>query len=1018
MILFLIAGLVSYVNLGREEDPNFAIKTMLIQASWPGAPAEEMSRQVTERIERKVEELDNLKITRSMTTEGETVVYVELLDSVRGEAITRTWTRVRQMIGDIQLSFPQGVVGPLFNDRFGDVFGNIYAFTADGFNQRQLRDVVESVRSEVLLVPDVGQVNVLGAQTERVYLEFSTAKVEALGLDQQQVLSNLQAQTAVVATGVVQAGDEQVAVRIGGQSATAETLRDLSFRVGDRFLKLTDIATIKTGYEDPPKSLFRYNGESAMGIAIGMQQGANLLDFGAALEQRIARVMEELPVGIDIHKVSDQPAVVKKAIGHFTRALLEAVVIVLAISFISLGVRAGLVVTVSIPLVLAITFAVMAYMDITLQRISLGALIIALGLLVDDAMIAVEMMIARLEAGDNLQRAATYVYTSTAFPMLTGTLVTVAGFIPIGLNSSAAGEFTFTLFVVIAVSLLVSWIVAVLFTPLLGVTLLPKSLKHKQGTSSWFARGFSRTLAACLRFRYLTIGITLTLLAVSIYAFQFVEQQFFPDSDRPELVVQFKLDDASSIAATNARIAKFEADMLENNDAVQHWSSYIGNGAPRFLLTFESPLPSASTGQIVVVTHGGEERDRLRRDFQDYIVKQFPDSDITVDLLALGPPTGKPVQYRINGQDVEMLRQLARDLAGRLAKNTLIRDISYDWMEPARVVRATLLGNQAQKLGVTPVDVATALNNVSSGNTITQIRDDIYLINLVARAEGDERQSLESLRRANITLSDGRSIPMESVVTFSYELEQPVIWRRSRVPTITVKANVAGAVQPATVVGELAESVKQFSDNLPLGYQVTVGGAVEDSANSQGPITAAMPLMLLIMATILMLQLQSFARLFLVFAVAPFAIIGVVIALLPTGTPMGFVAILGILALIGILIRNSVILIVQIEDHRRGGITPWQAVVEATEHRMRPILLTAAAASLALIPISRDVFWGPMAYAMMGGIIVGTILTLLFLPALYLAVFRISPETPQDQSKGALEQPALEPDKVDTDSKQ
>ncbi|TAY91362.1 efflux RND transporter permease subunit [Rhizobium leguminosarum] len=989
MIVFILAGVFSYVKLGREEDPNFTIKTMVITAQWPGASAEEVTRQVTDRIEKKLQELESLDYTKSETVAGQTTVFVELLPTTKAKDVAPTWLRIRNMIADIKGDFPTGVVGPFFNDRFGDVFGNIYAFTSDGLTQRQLRDLVEDARSKVLTVRNVGKVDVVGAQDEAIYLEFSTRQIAALGIDQQSVIQTLQAQNAVTQSGFVDAGPERIALRVSGQFTSEDSLRSINLRINDRFFPLSDVATIKRGYVDPPSALFRFNGQPAIGLAIGMKQGANLLEFGEGLDAQMKRVVADLPIGVDVHRVSDQPAVVDEAVSGFTRALFEAIVIVLIISFISLGLRAGMVVAISIPLVLAITFVVMEYSGISLQRISLGALIIALGLLVDDAMIAVEMMVARLEAGDDLRKAATYVYTSTAFPMLTGTLVTVAGFIPVGLNNSAAGEFTFTLFVVIAVSLIVSWVVAVLFTPLLGVTILPKTMKSHHEKKGRFASIFSWLLGLAMRWRWVTIILTVGVFGLSIGGMGLVQQQFFPSSDRTELVIDWNLPHNSSIAETNRQMARFEREMLADNKDVDHWTTYVGQGAPRFILSFDVQTPDVSFGQTIIVTKGLDVRDKVRAELQDYLTKTFPGTDAFVKLLDIGPPVGKPVQYRISGPDIQKVRDLSQQFAGVIGSHPLLANMVLDWNEPSRVVKVDVLQDKARQLGVSSEDIATALNGIVEGSTATQVRDDIYLVNVIGRARASERDSIQTLQNLQLSTSNGKVVPLSAVANFRYELEQPTIWRRDRQPTITVKAAVVGPTQPATIVDQLKPKVEEFQKNLPVGYKVEVGGAVESSAEAQGPIAAVAPLMLFAMATILMIQLQSFSRLFLVFAVAPTALIGVVAALLLSNAPMGFVAILGVLALIGILIRNSVILVVQIEHLRSEGMAPWQAVIEATEHRMRPIMLTAAAATLALIPISREIFWGPMAYAMMGGIVVGTALTLLFLPALYVAWFRI-----------------------------
>jgi multidrug efflux pump subunit AcrB len=999
MIAFMAAGLFAYLQLGRQEDPDFTIKTMVIQAQWPGASPEEMTRQVTDRIEKKLEELESLDYTKSVTVAGQTTVFVYLRDTTKAADVAPTWARVRNMIADIKGDFPQGVIGPGFNDRFGDVFGNIYAFTSDGLSQRQLRDQVEDIRAKILTVPNVGKVDILGAQDEVIYLEFSTRKIAALGLDVRSIMASLQGENAVAPSGVFEAGPERISVRVNGQFTSEASLKAVNLRVNDRFFPLTDVATVTRGYLDPARTLFRYNGQPAIALAIGMKSGANLLKFGEVLKEEMSKILADLPIGVGVHLVADQPVVVEHAVSGFTEALFEAVVIVLGISFLSLGLRAGLVVAIAIPLVLAITFVVMAYTGISLQRISLGALIIALGLLVDDAMIAVEMMVARLEVGDPLEKAATHVYTSTAFPMLTGTLVTVAGFIPIGLNSSNAGEFTFTLFVVIAVSLIVSWIVAVLFTPLLGVTILPAKIKGHHEEKSRLGQMFSRLLLICMHHRWITISVTVAAFLLALFGMKFVPQQFFPSSDRAELVIDWNLPQNASIANTTAQISRFEREQLQGNDSVDHWSTYIGIGAPRFVLSFDVQTANTWFGQLVVLTKGGiKARDRAKAQFEAYLSKTFPGTDTYVKLLEVGPPVGRPVQYRVSGPDIARVREFSQTLAGILRSSSDLGSVVFDWMEPARVVKVDVLQDKARQLGVTSEDIATTLNGVLEGSSITQVRDSIYLVNVMGRATAPERASVDTLRDLQLTGLGGQAVPLGAVANLRYEIEQPTIWRRARIPTITLKAGIVDNVQPKTIVDQLAQKVATFAKELPAGYSVAVGGSVEESAKSQAPIVAVVPLMLFIMATVLMVQLQSFHRLFLVFAVAPLAVIGVVMALLPSGAPLGFVAILGVLALIGILIRNSVILIVQIEDLKKEGRPAWEAVVEATEHRMRPILLTAAAASLALIPIAREIFWGPMAYAMMGGIIVGTLLTLLFLPALYVAWFRVHAEPNKTQS--------------------
>ncbi|MBC8129255.1 MAG: efflux RND transporter permease subunit [Rhizobiaceae bacterium] len=1000
MLMFSIAGTLSYINLGRQEDPDFTIKTMIVQAEWPGASVDETVNQVTERIEKKLEELTTLDYTKSLTLPGQTTIYVQLLDTTQGRAVSDTWLRVRNILDDIRGQLPSGVEGPFFNDDFGDVFGNIYAFTSDGLTHRQLRDYVEAARSRILTVPDVGKVNLVGVQDEVVFLEFSTRQMAALGLNQQTIIEALRSQNAVSPSGTIEAEGERVVVRVNGQFKSEESLRDINLWVNDRFFRLSDVATISRGYVDPPSSLFRYRGESAIGLAIGMRPGANLLSFGEALTEEMAGIEADLPIGVGIHLVSDQPHVVEEAVGGFTKALAEAIGIVLIVSFISLGMRAGFIVALSIPLVLAITFVAMEYLGVSLQRISLGALIIALGLLVDDAMIAVEMMVARLEIGDTLQKAATHVYTHTAFPMLTGTLVTVASFIPVGLNDSGAGEFTFTLFIVIAVSLIVSWVVAVVFIPLLGVTFLPKTMKKHAETKGFFTRAFSALLRLCVRLKWLTILVTLGLFATSIYGMGFVQQQFFPTSDRPEVIVDWTAPQNTSIVETKAQMDRFETSLKDDPD-ILYWSSYVGNGAQRFLLSFDVQPASPNFGQMVIMAASLEARDRVIARLREIGDRDFVGTDVYVHTLDIGPPVGRPVQYRVSGPEPEKVRGYSQDIARIMGGNGHLGRVTFDWNEPARVVKVDILQDKARQLGITSEDVASVLSGVVGGSSATQIRDSIYLVDVLSRARPAERSSIETLQNLQIATQNGRSFPLAAIATFHYETEQAQMWRRDRAPTLTVKAALASPVQPATVVAELKPAIDAFMATLPPAYAVATGGAVEESAKGQGPIAAVLPLMLIAMATLLMFQLQSFQRLFLVVAVAPLGLIGVVAALLPSGAPLGFVAILGILALIGILIRNSVILVVQIEELIAEGHDRWDAVIDATEHRMRPILLTAAAASLALIPISWEIFWGPMAYAMMGGIIVGTVLTLLFLPALYVAWFRIKePQRDRDDNTG------------------
>ena len=1000
MFVALLMGVFSYMKLGREEDPSFTIKTMIIQTRWPGATVDETLEQVTDRIEKKLEELDSLDYVKSYTRPGESTVFVYLRDTTNAKAIPEIWYQVRKKVDDIRGQFPQGLQGPSFNDEFGDVYGSIYAFTADGFSMRQLRDYVEKVRADIREVPGLGKVEMIGQQDEVLYLNFSTRKLAALGIDQSQVVQSLQSQNAVTPAGVIEAGPERISVRTSGQFASEKDLATVNLRINDRFYRLSDIADITRGYTDPPKPLFRFNGKPAIGLSIAMQKGGNIQAFGKALHERMDATTAELPVGIGVHKVSDQAEVVNKAVGGFTSALFEAVIIVLLVSFVSLGFRAGLVVACSIPLVLAMVFVFMEYSGITMQRISLGALIIALGLLVDDAMITVEMMVTRLEMGETKEQAATYAYTSTAFPMLTGTLVTVAGFVPIGLNNSSAGEYTFTLFAVIAVAMLVSWVVAVLFAPVIGVHILSANIKPKSEEPGRIGRAFNSSMLWAMRHRWLAIGITVGLFAASLFSMQFVQNQFFPSSDRPEILVDLNLPQNASINETRKVVDRFEASLKDDPD-IERWSTYIGQGAVRFYLPLDQQLENPFYAQLVIVSKGLEERGALTARLQKRLRDDFVGIGSYVQALEMGPPVGRPLQYRVSGESIDKVRQHAIELATLLDHNPHVGEVIYDWNEPGKVLRIDVNQDKARQLGLSSEDVAKLMNSVVSGSTVTQVRDDIYLINVVGRAEDAERGTPETLQNLQIVTPTGTSIPLLAFATVGYELEQPLVWRRDRKPTITVKGSVRDEIQPTDLVNQLKPEIDKFAAGLPVGYKVATGGTVEESSKAQGPIASVAPLMLFLMATFLMIQLHSVQKMFLVASVAPLGLIGVVLALIPTGTPLGFVAILGVLALIGIIIRNSVILVTQIDAYEKSGYLPWDAVVEATEHRRRPILLTAAAASLGMIPIAREVFWGPMAYAMIGGIIIATLLTLLFLPALYVAWYRI--KEPSDEQRQEAE---------------
>jgi multidrug efflux pump subunit AcrB len=999
MLVFVVAGIFSYQKLGREEDPSFTIKTMVVQAKWPGATIDDTAQQVTDRIEKKLQETPHLDYLRSYTRPGESTIFVNLLEATPKSEVPRTWQRVRNDVGDIAATLPAGVQGPFFDDQFGDVYGTIYAFTADGFTDRELRDYVEGVRNTLLALPDAGKAELIGAQGERFYLEFDTHLLAGLGIDPTQVAQALKEQNAVTPSGVIQTPSEKFAVRVSGSFRTEDDLARVNLYVGSRYFRLADIATIRHGYADPAEPIFQYNGQKAIGLALSMRAGGNNLAFGAAVKRKMAEITHDLPVGIEPHLVSDQPLVVQHAVAGFTDALLEAIAIVLGVSFLTLGMRAGLVVALAIPLVLAIVFVGMEIAGISLQRISLGALIIALGLLVDDAMITIEMMVSQLEAGADRIKAATHAFVTTAFPMLTGTLVTVSGFVPVGFARSNAGEYTFSLFAVVVIALLVSWIVAVLFTPLIGVTLLPATMHRHETKASRLNQAFDRILLMALHGKYWVIGGAVALLVAAVIGFGFVQQQFFPASDRPELMVNLTLPQNASIYATEAAVTKFET-LLKDDPDIDHYSIYVGQGAPRFILTLDVQLANDNFAQAVIVTKSMAARDKLRARLDAALPERLPEIVARTFPLELGPPVGWPLQYRISGLDPQGTLEAASRAAQVLASDPRTKLINFDWNEPGKSIRVALDQDEVRRLGLSAQTVSEAINTVLTGTTITQIRSGIYLVDVVARAKADERGTADTLRNLQVPLSDGRTVPLSQFVKFGYSIEPPIIWRRNLLPTVTVQADVAKGVEAKTVNAALAPRFAQFAESLPPGYGVEVGGTEEASAKGTKSLVAVFPVTVLLMLTILMLQLQSFQRLFLVVSVAPFGLIGVVAALLPTHTPMGFVAILGTIALVGMIIRNSVILIDQIETNIAAGQDRWHAVIGAANHRLRPILLTAAAAILGMLPIAHEVFWGPMAYAVIGGLAVATALTLVFLPALYVAWFRVKePDSVASASK-------------------
>ncbi|HEY6754560.1 MAG TPA: efflux RND transporter permease subunit [Pseudolabrys sp.] len=987
MIMAVLAGLFAFVRLGRNEDPSFVIKTMVVQAAWPGASVDDMLKQVTERLERTLQETPKLDFLRSFTRAGVTTIFVNLKDNTSAREIPDIWYHVRKSIGDMRHTLPAGVVGPGFNDEFGDTFGIIYGFTADGFTHRELRDYVEDVRSKLLHVRDVSKIEILGAQDEKIFVEFSMKELASLGIDRSALIAALQAQNVVQPAGTIQTGNETLSLRVSGAFRTEQDVANVNFAVGGRMLRLSDIAQVRRGFSDPPQPLFRVNGQPAIGLAIAMREGGDILALGKNIKNALAEATADLPIGIEPKLVADQAATVDSAISEFMTSLWQAVAIILVASFVSLGIRPGLVIALAIPLTLVVVFSVMQITNIDMQRISLGALIIALALMVDDAMTTTDAMLTRLAQGDDKVEAATFAFRTYAFAMLAGTLVTIAGFVPVGFAASGAGEYTFSLFAVVTIALIASWFVAVLFTPILGVAILTPPKAATSSEPGWVFKTYRAFLTGALRVKWLTLAITLAMFVASLFALRLIPNQFFPSSDRPELLVDMTLPQNASIYASET-VARRLDEVLEDDPDVARWSTNVGRGAIRFYLPLNVQLPNNFFSQAVVVAKDVPARERLRAKLEKVLANEFPSLVSRVSTLELGPPVGWPVQYRISGPEISQVRDIALKLAQVVAANQQVVHVNFDWFEPARQVRIQIDQDEARLLGLSSQALAGVLNTVISGSAITQVRDDIYLVDVVMRATDEQRVSLDTLRTIQVPLPNGRTVPLSQFATFRYDQEQPLVWRRDRVPTLTVQADVRPGILPETVVEALTPSVAELSKTLPRPYKIVLGGVVEDSAKAQASVIAVVPAMLLIMFTVLMVQLRSFSRLFIVLSVGPLGLIGVVGALLLSGKPLGFVAILGILALLGMITKNAVILVGQIEAEQSQGKDVWQATIDASSTRFRPIMLTAISTVLGMIPIAPTVFWGPMAFAIMGGLLVGTILTLVFLPALYVTWFR------------------------------
>nr|WP_286948348.1 efflux RND transporter permease subunit [Pseudomonas sp. UBA6718] len=999
MIVLAVIGALSYTKLGQSEDPPFTFKAMVVRTDWPGATAEEVSRQITERIEKKLMETGDYQFINSYSRPGESVVTFMARDNIHSKDIPELWYQIRKKVNDIRHTLPPGIRGPFFNDEFGTTFGNIYALTGEGFDYAVMKDYADRLQLQLQRVKDVGKVELIGLQDEKIWIELSNVKLATLGLPLAAVQQALDEQNAVAYSGFFETPTDRVQMRVSGRFTSVDEIRDFPIRVGDRTFRLGDVAEVHRGFNDPPAPRMRFMGEDAIGIAVSMKSGGDILVLGEALEREFARLQETLPLGMELHKVSDQPAAVKTGVGEFVRVLVEALIIVLLVSFFSLGLRTGLVVALSIPLVLAMTFALMHYFGIGLHKISLGALVLALGLLVDDAIIAVEMMAIKMEQGYDRLRAASFAWTSTAFPMLTGTLITAAGFLPIATAQSGTGEYTRSIFQVVAIALIVSWIAAVVFVPYLGDRLLPDLAKlhaKKHGGSAQghdpYSTTFYQTVREvvewCVRRRKTVILVTLGLFVASLLLFRFVPQQFFPASGRLELMVDIKLTEGSSLQATEEQVKRLEAK-LKAHEGIDNYVAYVGTGSPRFYLPLDQQLAATRFAQFVILAKSIEDREKLRTWLIEVMNEDFPFARTRVSRLENGPPVGFPIQLRVSGEHIDEVRAIAREVAAKVRENSHVANVHLNWEEPSKVVYLNIDQERARALGVSSADLSSFLQSSLTGSSVSLFREDNELIEILLRGTVRERQALELLPSLAVPTASGKSVALSQVATLEYGFEEGVIWRRDRLPTVTILGDIYGNEQPATLVKQIMPTLEPIRAALPDGYLLEVGGTVEDSTRGQKSVNAGVPLFILVVLTLLMLQLKSMSRTAMVFLTAPLGLIGVTLFLLVFQQPFGFVAMLGTIALSGMIMRNSVILVDQIEQDIAAGQDRWHAIIEATVRRFRPIVLTALAAVLAMIPLSRSVFFGPMAVAIMGGLIVATALTLLFLPALYAAWFRV-----------------------------
>jgi multidrug efflux pump len=988
-----IAGISAYFQLGQREDPNFTFRAMVVRAVWPGATTSQMDRFVTDKIERKLQELPGLKRTVTFSKSGEAQVIVELQDTVRKKDVTDTWYQVRKKLADARNTFPPDMIGPFYIDEFGDVFGSIWAFTGDGFTLTELRDHVEQVRQQLIRVPDVNKIELVGVQEDKLFIEYSNQKLAVLGLDPNALAQQIQGQIGIAPSGTFQTNTLSIPTRVSGDIDAKSALENMRIAIGNRTFQLKDVASVRRGLIDPPQTTMRFGGKPAIGLSVSMKSDGDVIALGRNLDAAMAKVKADLPIGVEFHQVSDQPKIVKASVGTFMRALGEAVAIVLVVSFLSLGFRAGLVVALTIPLVLCATFLGMRMLNIDLHRISTGALIIALGLLVDDAMIAVEMMARKIEEGFDKFAAATFAYTSTAWPMLTGTLITVAGFLPIVLAKSASGEYTADIFNVTALALVISWVIAITATPLFGYWLLkpPRAAdaaQHHDVFDSKFYRGLRTLIDRCIRFRWITIAATVAGLVLGILGMGLTEKQFFPTSDRSEVMVEMWLPEGSSFQATQKEVEKLEAILSADKD-ISTFTSFVGNSSPRFYLSLNQEILRPNFAHILILTNDIQARDRVVSRLREAFDSSFAGVRGRAIRVPLGPPVNYPIQFRVTGEDPATLKKIANEVTALIRKNTSTRDVNTDWGDQTPAIRIEVDQDKARAVGVSSLSISRTLAAALNGAPMGTLREADRSIEILLRAPEIERLALTQVQDLQVPTGNGRTVPLSQVATITPTMEEPIIRRYSRLPTLIARADIVDGVQAPDVSAAIDKDIEALRAKLPPGYRIDEGGAAEESKYSQGSINAGAPLMLFVWLLLLMLQLQNFSLAAMVLITAPFGLVGVALGLLVFQKPFGFVALLGVIALMGIIMRNTIILVDQIQQDIRAGLHPWDAAREAAVRRFRPISLTAAAAVLAMIPLTRSVLWGPMAVAIMAGLVIATVLTILAVPAIYAAWYRL-----------------------------